>query len=194
MFREGIAIISPNAHCGQSSSYSVNHFVQTLPYNESLLLCLFRLIPLDLSRIGRHPSCYFSTYFGKSSDSNSSSRSAITSCFSALFLLVRAYANFLTAEISLICTGGTARCICLGSTDGLSTSRSAFFISYQPVIVPVGSITLGRIMSVVGSILDPYIEIFLSSNFRDFNTRSSMSTEQVVSCQYESDSHGSNNP
>ena len=57
------------------------------------------------------------------------------------------------------------RTICLGTTDGLSTTWSGFFILYQLVIVPVGAITLGRILSVVGSILDPYIEIFNSVTF-----------------------------
>jgi len=47
----------------------------------------------------------------------------------------------------------------------LSTTWSGFFILYQLVIVPVGAITLGRILSVVGSILDPYIEIFSSCAF-----------------------------
>merc|ERR1711966_4014 len=99
----------------------------------------------------------------------------------ALYLVVRAYSNYLSAEISQICYGGIARTICLGTTDGLSTTWSGFFISYQPVVVPVGAITLGRILSVVGSVLDPYIEIFSSCTFCDDMVASSETADSSSS-------------
>jgi len=38
-------------------------------------------------------------------------------------------------------------------------------MTFQPVIVPVGRIALGRIFNVVGSIIDRYIDLSLSSQF-----------------------------
>jgi len=75
----------------------------------------------------------------------------------------------------------------LGTTDGLSTTTSGFFISYQPIVVPVGSITLGRILNVTGSVLDPYVEIFLSSCHTSFNCYELTTTAPDCTTEMESD-------
>jgi F0F1-type ATP synthase beta subunit len=64
-----------------------------------------------------------------------------------------------------LCYGGVLRAIALGSTDGLCTWRCTFLVVLQPVIVPVGRIALGRIFNVVGSVIDRYMELSLSSQF-----------------------------
>ena len=85
--------------------------------------------------------------------------------FAAVFLFIKSYASWLVAELSQLCYKGVLRTIALGSTDGVSAWRVAFVMCFQPVIVPVGRIALGRIFNVVGSIIDRYMELSLSSQF-----------------------------
>jgi hypothetical protein len=87
-----------------------------------------------------------------------------------MFMILRTFANFVIAELSLLCPGGIGRAISLGNTDGLSTKNTIFNMSYQPLIVPVGCTTLGRILSVSGSLLDPYVDIFVCSQHQSFAT------------------------
>lgn len=84
-----------------------------------------------------------------------------------MFLLIKSYANWLTAELSQLCYDGVLRAVALGSTDGLSTWRVAALLVFQPVIVPVGRIALGRILNVVGSVIDRWMELSLSCHFQD---------------------------
>jgi len=84
-----------------------------------------------------------------------------------LFLLIKSYANWLTAELSQLCYDGVLRAVALGSTDGLSTWRVAALLVFQAVIVPVGRIALGRILNVVGSVIDRWMELSLSCHFQD---------------------------
>ena len=85
--------------------------------------------------------------------------------FAPVFLFIKSYASCLVAELSQLCYKGVLRTIALGSTDGLCTWRCTFVMVLQPVIVPVGRIALGRIFNVVGSIIDRYMELSLSSQF-----------------------------
>jgi hypothetical protein len=84
--------------------------------------------------------------------------------FSSIFLF-KSYANNLVAELSQLCYTNILRAIALGSTDGLCTWRQGFIILFQPVIVPVGTIALGRIFNVVGSVIDRYSEVPYSTHF-----------------------------
>mmetsp|Transcript_107822 Transcript_107822/g.303812 ORF Transcript_107822/g.303812 Transcript_107822/m.303812 type:complete len:600 (+) Transcript_107822:291-2090(+) len=106
--------------------------------------------------------------------------------FAALFLLVKSYANCLVAELSQLWQGGVMRAIALGSTDGLSCFSCTFLLTFQPVIVPVGRITLGRILNVVGSSIDPYIHLSLSSQFGPYHL---VSAELFVESSLESSSY-----
>ena len=81
--------------------------------------------------------------------------------FASLFLLMKSYANSLVAELSQLCYGGVFRAIALGGTDGLCTFGCNFFICLQPVIVAVGRIALGRVLSPIGTCIDGYISIFV---------------------------------
>jgi hypothetical protein len=60
-----------------------------------------------------------------------------------VFLFIKSYASWLVAELSQLCYKGVLRTIALGSTDGLCTWRVPF----------------------VGSIIDRYMELSLSSQF-----------------------------
>lgn len=50
--------------------------------------------------------------------------------------------------------GGTLRCISLGFTEGLSTWRCNIQPNVQAVMVPVGTVSLGRILNVGGAAVD----------------------------------------
>ena len=68
------------------------------------------------------------------------------------------------------CTGivpliGVIRSVALGSTDGLCTWICTYLLGLQPVIVPAGRMSLGRIFNVVGAIIDRYLGLSLSSQF-----------------------------
>ena len=89
--------------------------------------------------------------------------------FAPVFLFIKSYPSWLVAELSG-CYKGVFRTIALGSTDGLCTNASCTFsLSFQPYIVPVGRIALGRILNVVGSSIDPYIDLSLSSQFCSYH-------------------------
>jgi hypothetical protein len=69
-------------------------------------------------------------------------------------------------EVSQLCYGGILRCIAFGNTNGLSTVKSLVLPTYSPVIVPSGTIVLGRVFNVLGSTLDGLIKLhMLSSQF-----------------------------
>jgi F-type H+-transporting ATPase subunit beta len=85
--------------------------------------------------------------------------------FISSFLFLKPYANNLVSEISQLCYGGILRSISLSTTDGLSTFECYTIFVWQPIIVPVGKLSLGRILNVVGSSIDSFTEINLSCMF-----------------------------
>jgi hypothetical protein len=93
-------------------------------------------------------------------------RTCILPMFSAVFLFVKCYASCLVAELSQLCYGGVLRAIALSTTDGLTSFACGFIANLQPVVVPVGRISLGRIMNVCGSSIDPFVELAISSLFQ----------------------------
>jgi len=79
------------------------------------------------------------------------------------------YFNWLLAEISQLCQEGKLRLIALGFTNGLDSVYSPMLFILQPIVVPTGLITLGRLFNVVGSICDGYVEINLATSFLTWN-------------------------
>lgn len=126
-----------------------------LPFNDGYLFALIHLIPANY-RSTLH------SFFQEVCDINTKD---IILGFAPVFLFIKSYASWLVAELSQLCYKGVLRTIALGSTDGLCTWRVPFVMGFQPVIVPVGRIALGRIFNVVGSIIDRYMELSLSSQF-----------------------------
>jgi len=136
----------------------VKYFLE-LPFNNSYLFGLIHLIPANFSeKLHSFYSSMCKEVLGKC-------ESSILLGFASVFLFVKSYANCLVAELSQLCYGGVLRAVALGSTDGLCTWRCTFLMVLQPVIVPVGRIALGRIFNVVGSVIDRYMELSLSSQF-----------------------------
>jgi len=150
-FRDGTVVKNCATNFGQ-------YFVE-LPFNDSYLFGLIHLIP------GDYKSTLHSFYSSMCKEVCEINTRDIVLGFASVFLFVKSYANCLVAELSQLCYGGVLRAIALGSTDGLCTWRCTFVTVLQPVIVPVGKIALGRIFNVVGSVIDRYMELSLSSQF-----------------------------
>ena len=87
----------------------------------------------------------------------------------ALFLLIKSYASIPTLEISQLCYKALLRTIAFSTTQCISTWRCLTLFSLQAVIVPVGRIALGRILNVVGSIIDPHSQAQCSCQFNNTN-------------------------
>merc|ERR1712187_712967 len=71
-------------------------------------------------------------------------------------ILVKAYANWLLVEVNQICYGGIVRTIALGFTEGISSWKVGSLCTFQPLVVPVGRSTLGRLFNVLGATIDAY--------------------------------------
>ena len=64
-------------------------------------------------------------------------------------LLLAQYSNALAAEIQQVSRAGLLRAVALSWTEGLALASPALFTA-APISVPVGRLTLGRIMGVLG--------------------------------------------
>ena len=133
-----------------------------LAFNDSFLFAILHLLPAD--------------YTGYSA----AITGAITGAdpilpLAALLLLIKSYASISALEISQLCYKALFRTVAFSTTQCICTWRSAAVFSFQPVIVPVGRIALGRILNVIGSCIDPYSEITRPSQFSKFG--------QVSTCE-----------
>mmetsp|Transcript_24937 Transcript_24937/g.58527 ORF Transcript_24937/g.58527 Transcript_24937/m.58527 type:complete len:636 (-) Transcript_24937:17-1924(-) len=151
-------------------NYAVNftQYFAELPFNDSSLFAMMHLIPADYrERLDSLLSC----------NSNDDLEMA------SLFLLVKSYANILVLEISQVHYKALLRTVALASTQCLSTWRCFSLFSLQAVIVPVGRIALGRILNVVGSIIDPDSQLSHSCQFNNTN-QATIGDELVESSLY----------
>jgi hypothetical protein len=139
-------------------SYFRQYFIE-LPFHDAYLFALIHLIPAN------YRSRLQSFFFEMCKEIWELNKRDIILGFASVFLFLKSYASCLVGELSQLCYKGVLRTIALASTDGLSTWRVGFLMTFQPVIVPVGRIALGRIFNVVGSIIDRYIDLSLSSQF-----------------------------
>jgi F-type H+-transporting ATPase subunit beta len=153
-FREGITM----DNC-MSSFYT---FLKNLPYQESYILATTHLIPAEYDTIIESPKT--NERMGISGEATirgdqslaPSTKVDLVIGFAALYMTGRQYSNSLVAEVSQQMYGGILRCIALSSTEGLSTWKCSIQLNMQPVIVPVGKLSLGRILNVLGSSVDMY--------------------------------------
>ena len=155
-FRDGIVVFNCIAY--------FNRYLLSMPFHEAYLFGLIYLLPTDyeLQIRSMHTTLCQEVY-----DMNMNTRDIVLG-FTSLFLFSKSYSSILTSELSQLCYEGLIRTIALGSTDGLCTWRCRFIMMLQPVNVPVGRLSLGRIFNVVGSIIDPYLELSLSNHFYRF--------------------------
>ena len=144
-FREGITLSNTSRH--------LNNFLACLPHRESLLIALVHVYQLGKSNeISEVLECAFE-------ESLDLTNNGLIESLSSVFLFVRAYSNWCCVEISQVGFGGKLRGISLGITEGLSSWRVTSYFTYQPLIVPVGRSVLGRLFNVLGSTIDPFLEL-----------------------------------
>ena len=153
----------------QIKNYSANfrQYVNTLPFNDGYLLPVIHLIPANYRLTLDNNSAFYTAPIANEVVCDRLVGDIILG-FAAVFLFIKSYSSSLVAELTQLCYKGVLRTIALGGTHGLCCWRCLFVMALEPVIVPVGTIALGRIFNVVGSIIDRYIEFSLSS---EFNTR-----------------------
>jgi F-type H+-transporting ATPase subunit beta len=160
-FREGITM----ANC----MTQFQAFILDLPYHETYLLAVTHLIPASyehnlhipkgmqwMQETGQNYGLMEESYSRTERSVSPNCRIDLILGFTSLYLLVKSYNNSLIGEVSQQMYGGILRCISLGPTEGLSTWKCNIQLNMQAVVVPVGRISLGRILNVVGSAVDMY--------------------------------------
>lgn len=120
-----------------------------LPFHDADLWSLISLLSLNYEKKGN----LYRDVIHEATDVNSLD---VLVGFASLFRLVKASGNVLVAEVSQVCSGKSLRAIAFGATEGLSTWKVSVQLSFRPVTVPVGRMTLGRIFNVVGSMIDSF--------------------------------------
>merc|ERR1711920_922699 len=168
-FRQGNILSNPLAE-------EFKHFLLELPFNESYFMAMAHLLPSDYTNLS-----YYDGYTGVDLSLQEACietgdylctqlRSDTLTGFTALFMLVKAYGNSVIAEVSQRLYGGLLRCVSLGPTEGLSTWSCGVKFIFQPVVVPVGKLCLGRIFNVLGTSVDLYEDLpqsvsYMTSSF-----------------------------
>ena len=156
-------------------------YLSEVLFSDSYLLGFIHLLPIGY--YSRYSSCQIRCKHIHLEALEITTRSIILG-FTSMFLLVRSYSNGLVIELNQLCYKGVLRPVTLGSTDGLCSWRCSYVIMFQPVIISVGRIALGRIFNVVGSILDRYLDLCLSIQFNTYCTVESLGVELCLeSCQ-----------
>ena len=170
---DALIVIRPTCNFRDSrviKNYGANQaeYYVELPFNDSYLLALVHLCCVNYNK----SLCSYTFYYGglliamckEVCDIN---ERGIMLGFASVFLFIKCYGSFLVAELSQLCYRGVFRAIALGSTNGLSTHSCTFVLSFGPLIVPVGKIAIGRILNVLGSSIDCYMQLSLSSEFSE---------------------------
>ena len=138
------------------TSSDFTQYLTEIPFNDSYLFAIMHLIPADYTET---LDCLSRSY----------AKHDVILPLAALFLLIKSYASIPTLEISQLCYKALLRTIAFSTTQCISTWRSRALFSLQAVIVPVGRIALGRILNVVGSIIDPHSQVSHSCQFNNTN-------------------------
>jgi hypothetical protein len=144
-FREGIMI--------QNRLASKRKFYEELNKEESLVHGIMAKTKLEFAKVK-------SSMISNIKDeilANSQGETSIG--WAAALILVKAYANWLIVEVNQICYGGILRTIALGFTEGISSWKVESLCTLQPLVVPVGRSTLGRLFNVLGATIDAYVGI-----------------------------------
>lgn len=136
-------------------------FFSSIPFNDSYLSAVLHLVPASYSTC--MDSSVYSSIFNETQSMN---ENEVLLGFASMWSLLKSYPQMLlVAEVSQLCYGGILRAVSFSSTDALCVFRCRCLFTMQPVLVPVGRITLGRIFNVVGNVVDPFDEIPVSAPF-----------------------------
>ena len=139
-------------------------YLKALPANDSLLMATLSCLPIDTNIEGLYDLLKLECRYIRSQ--------SVLSAYATLFMQCKAYSNFVFAEIHQLNMNGNLRAVALATTDGLSLLDSTVLLTFQPIYVPCGQITLGRIFNVLGATVDGWYQldnIGLSSDFHFSN-------------------------
>jgi F-type H+-transporting ATPase subunit beta len=155
---------------------STIRFIASVPSNSSLFAGLLTLIPgtgKDFVPLLKH-LFQAESAFGLEA-------SQVIYGFTSLFSLVRRYQDsILVAEISQAGMNGIIRAVSFSTTDGLALLECPGFFHLNPVVVPVGRQTLGRIFNVLGAAIDPFSDVSSASQMQD--KTEDLTTQKYVFC------------
>lgn len=150
-------------------------YYNQLPFNDSYLSALVHLNCANYT--SRYQGRLYMSMCKELVDIN---EQGIMLGFASVFWIIKSYITSLVAEVSQLCYKGLFRSIALGSTHGLSTFLCTFLLSLSPLIVPVGRIALGRILNVLGSSIDSYLELSMSTEFFSHHLISSQVNNNLI--------------
>jgi hypothetical protein len=158
---DAVLICRPTVHFRDGTvirnSLNLSQELAEIPFNVGYGLAVTHLICADFESSFRGAlECLVA-------ENEDCAETSVIAGFAALYLVAKCYANCLVAEISG-CSSGNFRAIGLGSTDGIATHNSQCALNFQPVLVPVGRLALGRILNVLGASIDAFIELSLAQN------------------------------
>jgi F-type H+-transporting ATPase subunit beta len=152
----------------RDSTLTKNHLVAYityllhLPFHSCPYLSCLSLVPAaitSLSHTSLHPFAHSHTL--------SSLHRAWRLGLASLFMILKSYSNVCGGELGHLCPSGILRGISLSPTTCLSTWRCHCLFTTTPLLVQVGLVTLGRLFNVVGTVIDPYLELVSSSCYQD---------------------------
>jgi len=83
----------------------------------------------------------------------------------AVLSMVKSATNVVFSEVNLLEPFGLFRTVALAWTEGLNTWASYAWLNFCPLVVPVGISTLGRLINVVGSAIDSFLDWDVFSEF-----------------------------
>jgi F-type H+-transporting ATPase subunit beta len=150
-------------------------YYNQLPFNDSYLSAIVHLCCVNYT-----PRYHGRLYMSMSKELADINERGIMLGFASVFWIIKSYMTSLVAEVSQLCYKGLFRTIALGSTHGLSTFLCTFLLCLSPLIVPVGRVALGRILNVLGSSIDPYMELSMSTEFFSHHVISSQSNNSII--------------
>merc|ERR1711972_986771 len=134
-------------------------FFEDLNKEESLVLSVMAQVKLEYTKLNV-------SEIRDEILANSQAATAIG--LAATLILVKAYGNWLIVEVNQICYGGILRTIALGFTEGISSWKVEALCTLQPLVVPVGRSTLGRLFNVLGATIDAYVGIDELPTYSDY--------------------------
>jgi hypothetical protein len=151
----------------RDSTIIKNHLVSFLayllhlPFHSSPYLSCLSLIPCAITSLSSaclHPF--------EHSHTSASLHREWREGLASLFMILKSYSNVCSGELGHLCPSGILRGISLSSTSCLSTWRCHCLFTTTPLMVQVGLVSLGRLFNVVGTVIDPYVELVCASSYR----------------------------
>jgi len=142
IFREALSVRNALSQCGSWLLLAPGHF--TLFSSWLMLSCPGRSAAGDFTSTGY---------------------ASFKAACVAVLSMVKSATNVVFSEVNLLEPFGLFRTVALAWTEGLNTWASYAWLNFCPLVVPVGISTLGRLINVVGSAIDSFLDWDVFSEF-----------------------------